>query len=65
MKRADYQDNYQLYIDGKWQDASDGETFNTYCPANGELLSTCAEATRKDVNDAVEAAWKAWESLFE
>ncbi len=62
MKRADYQDNYQLYIDGKWQDASDGETFNTYCPANGELLSTCAEATRKDVNDAVEAAWKAWES---
>lgn len=55
-------DNYKLYINGKWADAKDGGTFKTYCPANGELLATCAEATREDVDDAVGAAWAAWDS---
>lgn len=55
-------DSYKLLINGKWVDAKDGKTFQTYCPANGELLATCAEATREDVDDAVKAAWKAWET---
>jgi acyl-CoA reductase-like NAD-dependent aldehyde dehydrogenase len=55
-------DNYKLLIKGKWVDAKDGKTFKTYCPANGELLATCAEATREDVDDAVKAAWQAWET---
>jgi aldehyde dehydrogenase (NAD+) len=55
-------DSYKLLINGRWVDASDGKTFKTYCPANGELLATCAEATKQDVDDAVKAAWKAWES---
>ena len=62
MKRADYQDSYQLYINGQWKDASDGGTFKVYCPGNGELLSVCAEATREDVDEAVSAAWTAWDS---
>ncbi len=62
MKRANYQDSYQLYINGQWKDAADGATFNTYCPANGELLSICAEATKQDVDEAVASAWSAWES---
>jgi aldehyde dehydrogenase (NAD+) len=53
---------YKLYINGKWVDAKDGKTFKSYCPANGELLATCADAGREDVDDAVKAAWKAWET---
>jgi aldehyde dehydrogenase (NAD+) len=61
MEKAKLLDKYQLFIDGKWKDASDGETFETYCPANGERLATCAEATKEDVDEAVKAAWKAWD----
>lgn len=55
-------ESYKLFIGGKWVDASNGATYKTYSPANGELLSTCAEATKEDVDDAVKAAWKAWET---
>lgn len=53
---------YKLYINGKWQDASDKETFTTTCPANGEELSTCAEATKEDVDYAVDSAWEAFKT---
>ncbi|MDQ7093739.1 aldehyde dehydrogenase family protein [Desulfosporosinus sp. PR] len=53
---------YKLYIDGKWVDAQDGKNFKAICPANGEVLATCADASRQDVDDAVKAAWRAWET---
>ena len=56
------QKSYQLYIDGQWVDASDGGTLDVYCPANGEQLSTIADATKEDVDRAVDAAWKAFET---
>lgn len=62
MEKPKLQEKYQLFIGGKWQDASDGGTFTTYNPATGEKLSTCAEATKEDVDLAVKAAWKAFES---
>ena len=40
--------------------ASDGGTFETHNPANGEHLAYCAEATREDVDAAVKAAWGAF-----
>ncbi len=54
--------NYQLLIGGRWVDAKDGETFETHNPANGELLATCANAGKEDVDEAVKAAWKAFET---
>ncbi len=54
--------SYKLFIDGKWVDSKEGKTFNSYCPANGELLSTCAEACKEDVDQAVTAAWKAFQT---
>ncbi|MBP1736485.1 MAG: aldehyde dehydrogenase (acceptor) [Oscillospiraceae bacterium] len=51
---------YGLYIGGKWVSASDGATFETHCPATGELLAVCAEATREDVDSALDAAWAAF-----
>ena len=62
MNQVNIQPKYQLFINGQWRDASDGGTFSTKCPANGEVLSTCAEATNADVDAAVDAAWKAFES---
>lgn len=56
------QDRYQLYINGEWVDASDGATLDVYCPANGEKLSVIADGTAEDVDRAVKAAWKAFES---
>ena len=55
-------EKYGLFIDGEWREASDGGTFDTFCPANGQRLAVCAEATQQDVEDAAEAAWTAWET---
>ncbi|NLL63353.1 MAG: aldehyde dehydrogenase family protein [Ruminococcaceae bacterium] len=55
-------EKYGLYIDGKWQDASNGATFEAKSPIDGTHLALCAEATEQDVNEAVCAAWKAFES---
>jgi acyl-CoA reductase-like NAD-dependent aldehyde dehydrogenase len=53
-------DRYKLYIDGAWTDGKGSKTFESYCPANGELLATCIDASQEDVDDAVKAAWNAW-----
>ena len=53
-------DRYGLYIGGEWKDASDGAAYKEYNPATGELLTECAQATREDVDAAVQAAWKAF-----
>lgn len=54
--------NYKLYVDGKWVDSKDGKTFKAYCPANGEELATCANASKEDVDMAVDAAQKAFKT---
>jgi acyl-CoA reductase-like NAD-dependent aldehyde dehydrogenase len=53
---------YKLFINGEWVDSKEGKTFDTYCPANGELLATCADAGKEDVDLAVGSAWKAFDS---
>ena len=50
------QSRYQLFIGGEWRDALDGGVFQTTCPANGQVLAGCAQATREDVDLAVAAA---------
>ncbi|BBB92098.1 MAG TPA: aldehyde dehydrogenase family protein [Methylomusa anaerophila] len=55
-------ESYQLFIDGQWVEGKEGKTFQSYNPANGEKLATCVDAGKEDVNQAVAAAWKAYES---
>lgn len=62
MSKVSLQEKYGLFINGQWKDASDGATFATKCPANNEHLAYCAQATEKDVDEAVKAAWAAFES---
>ena len=51
---------YQMFIDGKWTDASDGRTFTSMNPATGDDWSEVPEATEADVNRAVESAHRAF-----
>lgn len=49
-------DRYGLLINGEWTDAEGGRTFDTFNPATGEKLATCADASPADVDRAVKAA---------
>ena len=60
--KANVDGSYKLFIGGKWVDGKAGETFGTYCPADGELISNCAAAGKEDVDLAVKAAWTAFET---
>ncbi|HZP46878.1 MAG TPA: aldehyde dehydrogenase family protein [Candidatus Binataceae bacterium] len=51
----------QLLINGKWQPAKSGKTFETINPANEEVLALIAEGDKADVDEAVKAARKAFE----
>lgn len=62
MKKAKLQERYGLFINGEWRDASNGDTFTVTSPADGSVLAVCAQASREDVNYAVESAWKAFDS---
>src|SRR5579862_9683711 len=52
----------KLLIDGKWVNASSGKTFETYNPATGETIAHVAEADKADVDKAVQAARRAFDS---
>jgi aldehyde dehydrogenase (NAD+) len=52
----------QLLIDGRWFDAASGKTFDTLNPATGEVIAQVAEGSQEDVDRAVKAARKAFET---
>src|SRR5260370_28384044 len=52
----------KMLIDGKWVNAASGKTFPTYNPATGEILAQIAEGDRQDIDAAVKAARKAFDS---
>jgi acyl-CoA reductase-like NAD-dependent aldehyde dehydrogenase len=52
----------QLFIDGKWVDASGGKTYNTVNPATGDVITQVADGGPADVDAAVIAARRAFES---
>src|SRR5262245_15864583 len=52
----------KLLVDGKWVPAASGKTFPVYNPATGTVLAQVAEADKEDVNRAVAAARKAFDS---
>lgn len=51
---------YGVYIGGEWVDSAGKGTFETTNPANGRVLATFPNGTRKDVERAVAAAEKAY-----
>ena len=52
----------KMLINGNWVDAVSGKTFPTYDPSTGEVLAQIAEGDRADIDLAVKAARKAFDS---
>ncbi len=55
---------YDLFINGKFVKPNKGAYFNSINPANEEKLAEIAEADAKDVNTAVVAAKKAYDTVW-
>ena len=51
-----------MLIGGQWVEARSGRTFETFNPATGEVLAHVAEGDRADIDQAVAAARKAFET---
>ncbi|MFB6672128.1 aldehyde dehydrogenase family protein [Streptomyces sp. NPDC056390] len=51
-----------MLIDGKWQSAQDGRTFETFDPATGQRIASVARGGAADINLAVGAADRAMRS---
>ena len=51
-----------LFIGGKWLDSVSGKTFGTTNPATGDVICRVAEGDKADIDMAVKAARKAFES---
>ncbi len=56
------QEKYGLFIGGEWVDASTDKTIDVMNPATGKKISSISEASEQDVDTAVKAAQKAFES---
>ena len=52
---------FPLFINGKWEEATGGETFDVLNPANGEVVARVAKGTKEDVDRAVKAAREAFD----
>ncbi|MEQ8165542.1 MAG: aldehyde dehydrogenase family protein [Alphaproteobacteria bacterium] len=52
----------QMLIGGKWVDAASGETLPVYNPATGQIMANVPAADKEDIDRAVSAARKAFES---
>ena len=51
----------RLLINGEWQDAADGRTFETINPVTEEVIAKVALGGREDVDRAVAAARRAFD----
>ncbi|MGE3927205.1 MAG: aldehyde dehydrogenase family protein, partial [Lautropia sp.] len=54
--------NTQLFIDGRWQDAADGRTLAVFNPATGTEIGRVAHAGKPDLDRALAAAQKGFET---
>ena len=52
----------KMLIDGKWVDSVSGKTIETVHPATGDTICQVAEGDQADVDRAVQAARRAFES---
>lgn len=56
------QRSHGLYIDGRWQESDSASRLAVYNPADGQQISSSADASAEDVDRAVTSAWRAFSS---
>ena len=52
--------NYKLWIDGKWEDTKGGSVMSIEDPTTGKEIAEVINASREDVDRAVQAAKRAF-----
>ncbi len=61
---VDLRERYDLFIDGKFVAPSEGRYFSSINPSTGKRLARIAEAKEKDVDRAVRAARRAFDTTW-
>ncbi|MGI6879015.1 acetaldehyde dehydrogenase ExaC [Microbacterium sp. gxy059] len=59
---ASYRPRYGHYIGGEWTDPAGGEYFENITPVTGQPFVEIARGTADDIDRAVDAGWKAFDS---
>ncbi|MBO9998866.1 MAG: aldehyde dehydrogenase [Cyanobacteria bacterium SID2] len=57
--KPQFKEQYENYIGGQWVPPIDGKYFENISPVDGSVLAKVPQSNRKDIDRAVEAAWKA------
>ena len=57
-----FAESHKLFIDGKWVDSDSGQTIDVTNPATGQIIAKVQAASAADIDRAVKAARKAFES---
>ncbi|MGB8195464.1 MAG: NAD-dependent succinate-semialdehyde dehydrogenase [Acidimicrobiales bacterium] len=57
--------HHDMFIDGAWVAASDGGSYDVTNPATGDVIATAPVATTADIQRALAAAAKGWETWRE
>src|SRR6185503_18337841 len=57
-----FAETHKLFIGGEWVDSETGETIDVINPATGQVIAKVQAASAADVDKAVKAARKAFES---
>jgi betaine-aldehyde dehydrogenase len=59
--RSEVANELQNYIDGTWVDAVDGERFDVFNPATGEIVATAPHSKQADADRAIDAARRSFD----
>jgi aldehyde dehydrogenase (NAD+) len=63
-EHVEIKEQYDLFIGGEFVSTEKGKTFDSINPATEEKLTVFAEATKEDIDKAVKAARKAYETSW-
>ncbi len=61
-ERPEFQEKYDNFIGGEWVPPTDGKYFENVSPVDNKTIAKVAQSNRKDIDLAVQAGWKAFES---
>jgi len=60
--RPDFKESYDNFIGGEWVAPVDGRYFENFSPIDDKLIAKVAQSNTKDIDLAVEAGYKAFET---
>ncbi len=61
-KKPEFKEQYENFIGGEWVEPVDGRYFEAFSPIDNLMMCKVAQSNKKDVQLAVDAAWKGFET---